>query len=151
MSKIAMSSAILLGALWSLPAPAQVTVTDAWVRGTVPGQRATGAFMKLVAAEDATLVAATSPIATTVEIHEMKTESGVMKMRAIDRLALSKDQSITLAPGGYHVMLVGLAKPVAAGESVPITLTFERKDGSRSTVNVSASVHPLGVGQAVKH
>ncbi|HVE51530.1 MAG TPA: copper chaperone PCu(A)C [Casimicrobiaceae bacterium] len=151
MSKIVVSPMLLMGALWSLPVYAQVTVTDAWVRGTVPGQRATGAFMKLMAAEDSTLVAAASPIATTVEIHEMKTEEGVMKMRAIDRLALPKDQGVTLAPGGYHVMLMGLAKPVAAGENVPITLTFERKDGSRSTVAVSASVRPLGVGQTVKH
>ena len=63
------------------PAWAQVSVSQAWVRGTVQGQKATGAFMQLKSTDGATLVAAQSPVAGVVEIHEMKMENNVMKMR----------------------------------------------------------------------
>ncbi len=89
-------------------ASAQVTVTDPWVRGTVAGQRATGAFMKLTPAADQKLVAAASPVAKIVEIHEMAMDGGVMKMRAIPKLDLPAGKATELKPGGYHVMLMAL-------------------------------------------
>ena len=137
-------ASLLVAALMSSGALAQVTVHDPWVRGTVEGQRVTGAFMQLVAAGDTVLVAATSPIASAVEIHEMAMEGGMMKMRALDRLPLTAGKPVDLKPGGYHVMLVGLQKPVVAGEEVPITLTFEDRSGKRSKLEVSATVRALG-------
>ena len=138
----------LLATVVSSSALAQVAVHDPWVRGTVEGQRATGAFMQLVAAADTTLVAATSPIAGTVEVHAMAMEGGMMKMRALDRLPLTAGKPVELKPGGYHVMLVGLRKPVVAGEDVPITLTFEDKAGKRSHVEVKAKVRALGAAHS---
>jgi copper(I)-binding protein len=145
------SLALLISLTVPVPALAQVAVSDAWVRGTVAGQRATGAFMKLAAQRDVTLVAATSPLAASVELHEMKMDAGVMKMRAIDRLPLAKDASIELAPGGYHLMLMGLKEPAAAGASVPISLTFEERDGKRSTIEIVAPVRALTAPAATKH
>jgi copper(I)-binding protein len=143
---------VVLALALSTTALAQVSVSDAWVRGTVAGQRATGAFMKLVAQRDVTLVAAASPLAASVELHEMKMDAGVMKMRAIDRLPLAKDASIELAPGGYHLMLMGLKQPAAAGASVPISLTFEERDGKRSTIEFAAPVRALTAAPgAMKH
>jgi copper(I)-binding protein len=124
-------------------APAQVTVTDPWVRGTVTGQKATGAFMQLKSPADTALVAAASPVAKIVEVHEMKMEGGMMKMNAVDRLALPAGKAVDLKPGGYHVMLMDLVKPLKDGDTVPLQLTFEDKAGKKQTVEVKAVVRPL--------
>ena len=124
-------------------ASAQVTVADPWVRGIVTGQKATGAFMQLKSPADAVLVAASSPAAKIVEIHEMKMEGGMMKMNAVDRLALPAGKAIDLKPGGYHVMLMDLVKPLKDGDTVPLQLTFEDKAGKKQTVEVKAVVRPL--------
>ena len=127
-------------------AVAQVTVSDPWVRGVVPGQMATGAFMRLTAAADATLVDAASPAARIVEIHEMKMEGGVMKMSAIDRLPLPAGKAVELKPGGYHVMLMDLVAPLKEGDTVPITLTVADKAGKTQKVEVRAAVRALTAG-----
>jgi len=106
---------VILAAAGLAMAPAasgQVTVTDPWVRGTVTGQKATGAFMQLKSPTDAALVAAASPVAKIVEVHEMKMEGGMMKMNAVDKLALPAGKAVDLKPGGYHVMLMDLVKPL---------------------------------------
>ena len=136
--------AAALAAALALPAAAQIAVADAWVRGTVAGQKATGAFMHLTSLADMTLVAAASPMAKVVEIHEMKQEGGVMKMNAVDRVALPAGKTVELKPGGFHVMLMDLAQPLKEGETVPLTLTFEDKAGKRQTVAVQAPVRALG-------
>jgi periplasmic copper chaperone A len=145
MSKPSISSALVAATAFAaaLPAFAQVAVSDAWVRGTVAGQAATGAFMQLRSTTDAALVAAASPVAKVVEIHEMKMDGGVMKMAAIDRLALPAGKAVELKPGGYHVMLMDLKQPLKEGETVPVTLTFEDKAGKKTTVEVKAPVKPL--------
>jgi hypothetical protein len=139
--------AALAGAA-ALPAVAQVVVTDAWVRGTVAGQKATGAFMQLKSATDASLVGAASPVAGIVEVHEMKMEGGMMKMNAVDRLPLPAGKTVELKPGGYHVMLMDLKQPLKEGETVPVTLTFEDKAGKKQTVEVKAPVRPLAAGSS---
>jgi copper(I)-binding protein len=124
----------------ALAAQAQVQVGDPWVRATVAPQKATGAFMQLTSAKPAKVVAASSPVAEMVEIHEMKMEDGVMKMRAVDALPLPAGQAVALKPGSYHVMLMGLKQPIKVGETVPLTLTIEGDDKQRSTVEVKAQV-----------
>lgn len=125
-------------------ASAQVTVNDPWVRGTVAQLKATGAFMQLTATEASRLVGVASPVAGTVEIHEMKMDAGVMKMRPITGLDLPAGKMVELRPGGYHVMLIDLKQPIAEGATVPLTLTVETKAGKRSTIEVQASVRALG-------
>ena len=125
--------------LVALPAAAQVTVTDPWVRGTVAGQLATGAFMKLQSAKDARLVEAASPVAGVVEIHEMAMENNIMRMRAVPALSLPAGRTVELKPGGYHVMLMDLKQQMKEGEVVPVTLTVE-SGGKRETIEVKAPV-----------
>lgn len=127
----------------SAPAWSQVTVSEPWVRGTVQGQKTTGAFMQLKSAEGAALVAAESPIAGVVEIHEMRMEGNVMRMRAIPKLELPAGKAVDLKPGGYHVMLMDLKQPLKKGESVPIKLKFQGKDGKPQEVEVKAEVRDL--------
>jgi copper(I)-binding protein len=121
-----------------------VKVEDAWVRGTVASQKATGAFMRLTASANARLVAAQSPAAGVVEIHEMAMEKDVMKMRAVPGLELSAGKSVELKPGGYHVMLMDLKQPLKAGERVSITLVFEDAAKKRFTQEVQAPINALG-------
>lgn len=132
------------------PAIAQIKVTDAWVRGIVPGQDATGAFMTLTSASDTTLVGAASPVASQAEIHSSNIEGGVMKMRAAPRVALAANKPLRLAPGGYHIMLMALTQPLSADAVVPITLHFEDAAGKRTQLLVNAKVRPLG-GAHGKH
>ena len=133
----------LLLALVAAPSFAQVAVSNAWVRGTVAGQKATGAFMSLTSPVDVTLVSASSPAAKVVEIHEMAMDGGVMKMRLVDKLTLPAGKSVEMKPGSYHVMLLDITAPLAAGEIVPFTLTFVGRDGKKSTQVVQATVKAL--------
>ena len=120
-----------------------VDVKEAWVRGTVQGQSATGAFMELTSKNNARLVSASSPPAKTVEVHNMKVEGGVMKMFPVDGLDLPAGKTVKLAPGGYHVMLMGLNMPLQAGRSIPFKLTFELADKKRETIALNVEVRDL--------
>ncbi len=130
--------------LLALPAQAQTRVTDPWVRGTVAEQKATGAFMQLTSAAGGKLVSVSSPAAGVVEIHEMKMDGSTMHMRAIPGLDLPAGKAVELKPGGYHVMLLDLKAPLAAGSSVDLNLVVEGKDGKRETIVVKAPVRALG-------
>jgi len=140
--KEAIVAALLLAAA-SSPSLAQVNVSNPWVRATVPQQKATGAFMNITAAKGARLVEARSPVAGVVEIHEMKMENNVMRMRAVPALELPAGKAVELKPGGYHVMLMELRQQVKEGESVPITLVIEGQDKKRESVEVKAVVRAL--------
>ncbi len=124
-------------------AHAEVAVADAWARATVPQQKASGAFMTLTASEDTRLVAVGSPAAGVAEIHEMKMEGNVMKMRPIEALDLPAGKAVELRPGGYHLMLMQLPKPLEAGTAIPVSLTFEDASGKRSSVDIQVPVKPL--------
>jgi len=128
---------------------AAVDVQGAWARATVQGQKATGAFMKLTAKENAKLVSASSPVAGVVEIHEMKMEENVMKMRAIPSLDLPAGKAVELKPGGYHVMLMDLKEPLKKETTVPITLVLKDDKGMESKVELTVPVSlksPSGMG-----
>lgn len=123
---------------------AEVSVKDAWVRGTVAAQKSTGAFLTLNSSEDAKLVGASSAVAKSTEIHHSEMANNVMHMHAVDAVALPAGKTVELKPGSHHLMLMGLAKPVHEGEKVPLTLTIEDRHGKRSRVEVQADVRPLG-------
>ena len=129
---------LLLAAVSTAPAWAQVKIENAWARATVQGQKATGAFMKLTAPQATRLVAVSTPAAGVSEIHEMKMDNGVMKMRALPALELPANQAVELQPGGYHLMLMDLKAPLAKDGSIALTLTFKDAKGveSRQQLNV---------------
>lgn len=138
-----------LTALLATAAQAQVTVKDAWVRATVPQQKATGAFLQIQSAKDAKLVAASSPLTPMVEVHEMAMHDNVMKMRQVPAVELPAGKTVELKPGGFHVMLMDLKQQVKAGDTVTLTLVVEGKDGKRESVEVKAAVRPLNA--SAKH
>jgi len=124
----------------SVPALAQVEVKSAWVRGTVAAQKTTGAYMELKSANDGRLVGVESPVAGIAEVHEMRMDKNVMRMRAVPALDLPAGKTVELRPGGYHVMLIDLKKPLKQGDSVPLRLKIQNKDQTVSTVEVKAEV-----------
>ena len=124
-------------------AHAEVTVKDAWVRGTVPAQTTTGAFMTITSTADAKLLSASTPIAKAAEIHESMMHGNTAHMGEVESVPLPAAKAVDLKPGGHHVMLMGIAKALKPGDTVPITLTIEEK-GKRSKLEVKASVRPIG-------
>ena len=135
--------ALLISVQYSAFAAGPVTVSKAWVRATVPAQQVTGAFMTL-SANDMRLIAARTPLAESVEIHEMSMDNNMMKMRQLsDGVFVPSGKSVELKPGGVHLMLMGLKQPMKAGTRVALTLTFLAKDKKRSTVKVDAEVKEI--------
>lgn len=119
---------------------AQVMVDDAWVRATVRGQQATGAFMRISTKKDVKLVEARTPSAGFVEVHQMLLEQGVMSMRPVKGLLIRAGEPVEFKSGGYHLMLMDLKQPVRAGFESQITLVFESSDGKRESIYVHAPI-----------
>lgn len=131
-------------------AEAPVSVEGAWIRATVKGQTATGGFMNLQSSQALTLVGFSATEAPVAELHEMKMEGDVMLMRALKALPLPAGQTVSLKPGGHHLMLMGLKAPLAAGTTVRLTLQLRAEDGRvlSQTVDVPVkAMAPAGSGQ----
>jgi copper(I)-binding protein len=142
------SIALLAALLAAGAVSAQTTVSDAWVRGMVAPQRATGAFMKITSPQGGKLVGVSTPAARVAEVHEMVMQGDVMAMRAIESLELPAGKAVELKPGGHHLMLMGIEQPLKAGETVPLTLTIEGRDGKRETLQLSVPVTAAGAAPA---
>ena len=124
-------------------------VENAWVRTAVAGQSGTGAFMRLTApVEPLQLVGVVSPVAGTADVHEMKMEGDVMRMRALPRLDLPVGQPVELSPGGFHVMLQDLKQPLLKDTVVPVTLVFRNTAGAESRLELRLPVLAQAPGAA---
>lgn len=121
----------------------EIHVSDGWVRETVPGQRVGSAYMTFASADEWTLVRATTPVATHVEVHEMTTGGGVMRMRKVDHLTVRAGVPTRLQPGGLHFMLHGLKNRLLSNTRAPFQLVFRSKDGRHSKVAVEVTVRSL--------
>ena len=141
-----LAAALVIAPAWAQTAA--VTVDGAWARASVQGQKATGAFMRLTAKEGARLVRAESPAAGLAEVHEMKMDGDIMKMRAVPALDLPAGKTVELKPGGYHVMLLDLKAPLMKDTSVPLTLVFQDAKGVESTLQLSVPVGTVAPGGA---
>ena len=121
---------------------ADIDVKSAWARPTVAGQLGTGAFMKLTSPDGARLLGASSDVAGVVEIHEMAMEGNVMRMRAIRDLDLPPGSTVELKPGGHHMMLMDLKRPLAVGEKIKVNLQLETRDRKLITQPIEVEVRP---------
>lgn len=140
--------AVTLGASHALAQDVKagdLVISHPWTRATPGGAKVGGGYLTIEnkgAAADR-LVGGETPAAGKLEVHEMTMSDGVMKMRAIDGgLALAPGQTVKLAPGGYHLMLIDLKAPFKPGEKVPVTLNFEKA----GKVAVSLDVQGMGAG-----
>ncbi|HEY9210023.1 MAG TPA: copper chaperone PCu(A)C [Methylotenera sp.] len=101
-----------------------VSIENSWVRPTNPGQDVGAAYMTFNSKQDVTLISASSDVAKSVEIHSMSMQNGVMKMRMLENLAIKAGKPYKLEPGGFHLMLFDLKKPLTTGQYVNFELTF---------------------------
>lgn len=130
----------LVGLLISTPAWAadadHIQVDTPYARAVPPGAPASAAFMTLTntGSQATALMAARSDISEVTELHTHIHDNGVMRMRPIERIDLPAGQTVHLQPGGLHIMLINLKKPLKAGETVHLTLIF--KDGSRRVISL---------------
>jgi len=136
--------ALLFAVLGVLPSvaladPMGIQVEHVWSRAMPAG--ATGVVYLSVTDNGApdTLTGAASPVAAAAELHETIDDNGVMKMRAVASLPVAPGKPITLAPGGYHIMLTGLKQALVAGQSFPVTLTFAKAGKITATAMVQAA------------
>jgi copper(I)-binding protein len=118
-----------------------VMVHEAWARAS-PGASSTGvAYVTLMGGAVAdSLVAVSTPVAATAEVHETTNDNGVMKMRPVGPVSIPPGQMVTFAPGGTHIMLTGLKQKLVAGESFQLTLTFAHA----APVTLDVQVRGLG-------
>ena len=127
-----------------------VTITDAWVRPTNPGQEVGAAYMTFLSERDMALISIESSATQSVEIHNMTIENGVMKMRMLEKLSLRANKPYKLAPGGFHLMLFDLKKPLIVGEQVSFTLHFKPNMKIKSLKNIDISDYKQTIKVLVK-
>lgn len=125
-----------------------VEITDAWARATPGGAQTGAAYVTITSAAGDRLTGASTPVAQKAELHTMTMDGNVMKMRQVDAIDLPAGKAVTLKPGGYHIMLTGLAQPLTAGETFPLTLTFDKAGTQQVTVAVQ-KVGSMGPGTAM--
>ena len=143
-SHLVVSATLMIAS--ALPALAQaastsIVVEQPYARATPAGAQTGAAYMTIENKANAAdrLTGVSSDIAAQAQVHEMSMDNGVMKMREVTGgLSIPAGGSVTLKPGGYHVMLMGLKKQLAAGDSFPLTLTFEKAGNISVTVPVQA-------------
>lgn len=146
--------AAALTVLSSTAAPAQhatvnaIEIDQPWTRATAPSAKNGGAFMTIrnTGAEPDRLVAAATPAASRSELHTHTMTDGMMRMRPVEGgIAVPAGGSTKLAPGGLHIMMMGLTAPLAVGGSVAVTLTFERA----GSVTVAVPVMKAGAAKPI--
>lgn len=143
-----MLASLMLTSAWAQ----NISVHNAWVRATVQGQKATGAFMTLTSKTDTRLVGVSTSVAGVAEVHEMKMDNNVMQMRALpDGLALPAGKAVALQPGGFHVMLMDLKLPLQKDTTIPLTMRFKDAKGVESSVEIKVPVSQVAPGGGKEH
>jgi periplasmic copper chaperone A len=114
----------------------QLEVKTPWARAT-PGHTENGAaYLTIVSPTADRLIAASSPVAKKVELHTMSMQGDVMRMRPLAAIDIPAGQTVTLNPGGMHIMLLGLTQPLREGQSFPLRLSFDRAGPHQVTVAI---------------
>jgi copper(I)-binding protein len=138
----------ILGSAQSAPVEPSLKITDAWAKTTVPGGSVSAAYMQISSAKPLKLIKAESPLTPNVEIHNMSMKEGVMEMRAVEAIDVPAGKSVALKPGGFHIMLIKVNKPINKGDTVPLKLTFETPDKKLFSVDVAAKGQEKAGGHA---
>ena len=120
-------------------------ITNAWARATPGGAQTAAAYVTILSPTGDRLTAAATPAAQKADLHSMTMDGNVMKMRQVDGVDLPAGQAVTLKPGGYHIMLTGLAQPLTEGQTFPLALSFD-KAGTREVTVTVQKVGSMGPG-----
>lgn len=133
----------------TVSAHAEISISNAWVKPTVPGQPVAGGYMTLVSDKDIDILEVSSPVAGKAEIHSMSMENNIMRMKKLERLQLKAGKPVELKPGGFHIMLMELKHQIKEGETVPISFVSQDGTSKKSTVTVKAmATSPKATGSS---
>ena len=151
LNSLAFAALVLAGAAVHAAPPAVLKAEQAWARPTVAGQQAGGAYVILHngGATADRLLGGSTPAAERVEVHEMRMDGSVMRMRELAALELPAGKSTKLEPGGRHLMLMGLKAPLKVGDKVPLKLRFEK--AGEIEVVLLVQTRPAAAADAHKH
>lgn len=145
-------SALIIAGLATSASAAGIQVKDAWARATVEGMNMSGAFMTIRNdnAKKDFLTGGSSEVAERVEVHTHINDNGVMRMREVKGgIPLAAKADTELKPGSYHIMFMGLKRPLKDGETVPVTLKF--KNEKPQTVNIPVKTTPMPAADKHNH
>jgi copper(I)-binding protein len=144
--RLALAALVCLVFAGSTAAEAQKAVTllltDLWTTATPPGADTVSGYMTITNSgqEADRLISATSPLASTVMLHQMQLQNGVAAMRMVDAIEIPAGGTVKLEPTGFHIMFVGVTKSLKEGDEMPVTLTFARVG------KIETYLHVLAVG-----
>jgi copper(I)-binding protein len=124
-----------------------IAIVDAWSRATPAKSGGIFVTLRNDGASDDKLVGVSTTVAKMADLHETIKEDGIMKMRPVDGITVPAHGTVALQPGGYHIMLMGLSKPLTAGETFPVTLTFAKA----GAVTVTVAVKTAGASGSMDH
>jgi len=142
--RILLTSLVLAGAALAAHAHSfkvgDIAIGHPYARATAPGQPTGGAYLRVEnrGAQGDRLVSASADVSRSVELHEMKMDGDVMRMRPVAAVEVPAGQSVVLEPGGVHIMLLGLKAPLKEGDRFPLTLKFEKAGEVKVEVHVEA-------------
>jgi copper(I)-binding protein len=136
---LGLTAGLVIALIFTIDAWAQtggVEIKDAWARATPGGADIAGVYLTIVSPIADRLVGVSSPASQKAELHQMTMDGGVMKMRQVDAIDLPAGQTVTMKPGGYHIMLTGLTQPLKEGQTFAMTLSFDKAGSREVTVTV---------------
>lgn len=138
---LTIAATLLLAGTAAAQAPAVsvtpvVSVTNAWARATPGGAEAGAAYLTIESPTGDRLTALSTPVANKADLHTMSMDDNIMRMRPLADIDIPAGKSVTLQPGGTHIMLMGLKAPLKAGQSFPLTLQFDKAGRQEVTVSV---------------
>ena len=119
-------------------AQAELKISNAWVKPTVPGQPVAGGYMAITSDKDIEIIEVLSPVAGKAEIHSMSMEGNIMRMKKLNQLQLKAGKVVELKPGGFHIMLMELKHQIKQAEVVPISLVTQDGNGKKATITIKA-------------
>lgn len=139
MQRSMMFAGLLTMAMAGLAQAADIRIEDAWSRPALAGRTGVVYLTVQDAGAPDKLTGASTPIASQAQLHESFVDHGVAKMRAVPSLPIGPSKPVTLAPDGYHIMLMGLKQALKPGDTFPVTLTFANAGAIAATVTVRGS------------
>jgi copper(I)-binding protein len=138
--RLSLAAALLIAPLAAFGDEAGIHVDHVWSRAAMVGHEGVVYLTISDTGTQDTLIGITTPVATTADLHETTNDHGVMKMRSVASLTVEPGKPVTLAPGGYHIMLMGLKQALKQGDSFPVTLSF----ANAGQVTAMATVEKAG-------
>jgi copper(I)-binding protein len=134
--RLSLAAALLIAPLAAFGDEAGIHVDHAWSRAAMAGHEGVIYLTISDTSTQDTLIGITTPVATKADLHETINDHGVMKMRPVASLTVEPGKPVTLAPGGYHIMLTGLTQALKQGDSFPVTLSFAKAGPVTATATV---------------